>query len=263
MRLVAYDAAGTRGFGIVDGTAVYQAGPNPFRPERGELVGSLNELVLLPPVTPSAIVCVGLNYRDHAKEAGLPLPEAPLLFAKLTSAILAPGASIRIPRHLSTQIDYEAELAVVIGRTTSRVPVEQSLDHVFGYTCFNDVSARDLQSADGQWTRAKSIDTFGPIGPVIVTADEIPDPHALSIRCVVNDVLVQDGKTSDMVFGVAELISYISQAITLEAGDVIATGTPHGVGVARVPQLFLRAGDVVEVEISGIGVLRNGVEDAL
>ena len=210
------------------------------------------------PLRPGKIVCVGLNYRDHAEESGQPVPTSPVLFAKLPSSVIGHLDDIVLPK-ISDEVDYEAELAVVIGRRTQKVEVAEAIDHVLGYTCLNDVSARDLQLADGQWVRAKSLDTFCPIGPHIVTADEIPDPQALAIRCVVNGEVVQDSSTKEMVFGVAELVSFISQAITLEPGDVISTGTPPGVGFARTPPVFLQPGDRVRVEIDGVGVLENGV----
>jgi 2-keto-4-pentenoate hydratase/2-oxohepta-3-ene-1,7-dioic acid hydratase in catechol pathway len=179
------------------------------------------------------------------------------VFAKWPSSVVGHGAEIRWDPGLTQQVDYEAELAVVIGSTARRVSVADALDHVLGYTCLNDVSARDLQFGDGQWVRGKSLDTFCPIGPVLVTRDEIPDPQALAIRCTVGDEVLQDANTSQMYFGVAEIISYCSQAFSLEPGDVIATGTPSGVGVFRKPPRFLAAGDVVGVEIDGIGRLEN------
>jgi 2-keto-4-pentenoate hydratase/2-oxohepta-3-ene-1,7-dioic acid hydratase in catechol pathway len=215
-------------------------------------------LRLLPPVVrPGKIVAVGRNYREHAAEEAARLPEAPLLFAKFPSALVADGATITWSAALATRVDYEAELAVVIGRRARDVPADRALDHVLGYACLDDVSARDLQASDGQWTRAKSLDTFCPMGPWIVTADEIPDPGALRIRCRVNGELRQDASTADLVHGVAELIAYCSASFTLEPGDVIATGTPGGVGAFREPPVFLADGDLVEVEIEGVGRLSN------
>jgi 5-carboxymethyl-2-hydroxymuconate isomerase len=211
----------------------------------------------LAPLRPGKIVAIGRNYREHAAEEGVEPPAAPLIFAKLPSSVVGPGDEIRWDPRLTSQVDYEAELAVVIGATARRVAVEDALDHVFGYTCLNDVSARDLQFGDGQWIRGKSLDTFCPIGPVIVTADEIPDPQALAIRTTVNDVVLQDASTAQMYFGVAELVSYCSAAFTLEPGDLIATGTPSGVGVFRKPPRFLDDGDRVVVEIERIGRLEN------
>jgi len=206
--------------------------------------------------TPQKIVCVGLNYRDHAEEQGVALPERPLLFAKWPNTLIASGEPIRIPP-ISQNVDYEAELAVVIGRRARHVSVADALDHVLGYTCLNDVSARDIQFGDGQWVRGKSLDTFCPMGPVLVTADEIGDPQALAISCRVGSEIVQEANTAQMYFSVAEIISYCSAAFTLEPGDVIATGTPGGVGVFRKPPRFLGDGDRVVVEIEKIGRLEN------
>jgi 2-keto-4-pentenoate hydratase/2-oxohepta-3-ene-1,7-dioic acid hydratase in catechol pathway len=204
------------------------------------------------------IVCVGLNYVDHAREVDLALPERPLLFAKWQSAVIASGEPIVIPAGVE-QVDYEAELAAVIGSRVKHVSVENALEAVEGYTCLNDVSARVLQFADGQWTRAKSIDTFCPIGPRVVPREEVGDPQSLHIQCRVNGETVQDASTADMIFGVAELIAYITATITLEPGDVIATGTPPGVAFGRPDGRYLQDGDRVEVEIERIGVLDNEV----
>jgi 2-keto-4-pentenoate hydratase/2-oxohepta-3-ene-1,7-dioic acid hydratase in catechol pathway len=204
------------------------------------------------------VVCVGLNYVDHAREVELALPERPLLFAKWQSAVIASGEPVVIPAGVE-QVDYEAELAAVIGTRVKGVSVENALEAVAGYTCLNDVSARVLQFADGQWTRAKSLDTFCPIGPHVVPREEVGDPQALRIQCRVNGETVQDGSTADMIFGVAELVAYVSETITLEPGDVIATGTPPGVAFGRPDGRYLQDGDTVEVEIERIGVLVNPV----
>jgi 2-keto-4-pentenoate hydratase/2-oxohepta-3-ene-1,7-dioic acid hydratase in catechol pathway len=209
------------------------------------------------PVRPGKIVAVGRNYREHAREEMAAVPDAPLLFAKFPSALIGDGATVRWSAALAGQVDYEAELAVVIGRRARNVAVDEALGHVLGYTCLNDVSARDLQVSDGQWTRAKSLDTFCPMGPWIVTADEIPNPGALRIQCRVNGEIRQDASTADLVHRVADLIAYCSRAFTLDPGDVIATGTPGGVGAFREPPVFLTDGDTVEVEIEGVGILRN------
>lgn len=206
---------------------------------------------------PGKIVAVGLNYRAHAEEVGAAAPERPLLFAKFSSSVLAHGADIRWDPALTGQVDYEAELGVVIGRRARNVDPAGALDHVLGYTCINDVSARDLQAADGQWVRAKSLDTFCPIGPVLVTTDEIPDPQALAISCAVNGEVLQQASTGDMFFSVRELIAFCSRSFTLEPGDVIATGTPSGIGLTRTPPRFLGDGDEVVVTIEGIGSLVN------
>jgi 5-carboxymethyl-2-hydroxymuconate isomerase len=204
------------------------------------------------------IVCVGLNYVDHAREVELALPEKPLLFAKWQSAVIASGEPIVIPPGVE-QVDYEAELAAVIGSRVKGVSVENALEAVAGYTCLNDVSARVFQFADGQWTRAKSLDTFCPIGPHVVPRDEVGDPQSLRIRCRVNGETLQDASTADMIFGVAELVAYVSETITLEPGDVIATGTPPGVAFGRPDGRYLQDGDTVEVEIERVGVLVNPV----
>jgi 2-keto-4-pentenoate hydratase/2-oxohepta-3-ene-1,7-dioic acid hydratase in catechol pathway len=218
----------------------------------------LARLRLLPPVPrPSKIVAVGRNYHEHAAEEGQMAPADPIVFTKFPNALVGDGADIVWRAAYTSQVDYEAELAGVVGRQARDVPVERALEHVLGYTCCNDVSARDLQFGDGQWVRGKSLDTFCPLGPWIVTTDEIPDPGALRIRCLVNDEVVQDASTAAMVHGVAELIAFCSRFMTLEPGDVIATGTPAGVGVFRQPPRFLGGGDEVVVEIEGIGRLTN------
>jgi 2-keto-4-pentenoate hydratase/2-oxohepta-3-ene-1,7-dioic acid hydratase in catechol pathway len=219
---------------------------------------SMASLRLLPPVVrPGKIVAVGRNYRAHAAEEAAAVPEAPLLFAKLPSALIGDGATITWSSSLTGQVDYEAELAVVVGTRARDVRAEDALEHVLGYTCLNDVSARDLQVGDGQWTRAKGLDTFCPMGPWLVTVDELSDPSDLRVRCRVNGEPRQDASTTDLVHDVAELIAYCSRSFTLEPGDVIATGTPGGVGAFRDPPVFLADGDVVEVEIERIGTLRN------
>jgi len=208
---------------------------------------------------PGKVVAVGLNYADHASEGNVSLPAEPLLFAKFPSSIIGPGEAITWDPGLTDAVDYEAELAVVIGRRARNVSLAEALDHVFGYTCLNDVSARDLQFRDGQWVRGKSLDTFCPIGPWIVTADEIPDPGALRIECEVSGEVLQAASTADLIFDVAQLVSYISHSFSLEPGDVIATGTPPGVGYFRDPQRLLGDGDEVVVRIERIGELRNPV----
>ena len=212
----------------------------------------------LPIERPSKIVCVGLNYRDHAEEQGAEFPAAPLLFAKWPNALIGPGEAIVLPR-VSKRVDYEAELGVVIGERVRGVSKENALDAVRGYICLNDVSARDLQFSDGQWTRGKSADTFCPVGPHLVPAAEVPDPQALGIRCVLNGETMQDSTTANMIFGVAEIIAYASATMTFEPGDLIATGTPAGVGVFRDPPVLLKEGDEVTIEIDGLGSLTNPV----
>lgn len=221
-----------------------------------------NELHVAAPVPrPGKVICIGLNYRDHAAESGMAIPKSPIIFSKFSGCMIGAGHPIVIPQG-STQTDYEAELAFVMGRRAKNVTREAALDHVFGYANFNDVSARDFQFADGQWQRGKSCDTFAPMGEFIVTADEIPDPQNLSIKLRLNGETMQDSDTGEMIFGVAELIAFLSQFITLEPGDVVATGTPPGVGFARKPPVYMKAGDVVEVEIKGLGVLSNPVAAA-
>jgi 2-keto-4-pentenoate hydratase/2-oxohepta-3-ene-1,7-dioic acid hydratase in catechol pathway len=213
---------------------------------------------VLPIERPGKIICVGLNYRDHAKEQGAELPEEPLLFAKWPNALIGPGEPIVIPP-IVTRCDYEAELAVVVGTEAKRVSKENALEAVRGYLCANDVSARDLQFKDGQWTRGKSPDTFCPIGPALVPAADVPDPHNLRIRAIVSGEVLQDSTTANLIFGVDELLSYVSQTATLEPGDLILTGTPAGVGVFRDPPRLLQPGDEVTIEIEGLGALTNPV----
>ncbi len=212
---------------------------------------------MIPITRPGKIICVGLNYKDHAEEQGVALPTAPLLFAKFTTALIGPGDPIVIPP-LVTQADYEAELGVVIGATLRHVSKENALEGVAGYVVANDVSARDLQFADKQWTRGKSPDTFCPVGPLVPAAD-VPDPHALGIRALLNGAVVQDSTTANLIFGIDEVISYITQTSTLEPGDLILTGTPAGVGVFRDPPLLLQPGDTITIEIDGVGTLTNPV----
>jgi 2-keto-4-pentenoate hydratase/2-oxohepta-3-ene-1,7-dioic acid hydratase in catechol pathway len=206
---------------------------------------------------PSKIVCVGLNYRDHAEEQNVPLPTRPLLFAKWPTTLIANGDPILIPS-ITQQVDYEAELGMVIGERCRRVSAQRALDVVSGYAAVNDVSARDLQFEDGQWVRGKSLDTFCPVGEVI-PASEVADPQSLELRCILNGEVVQDSSTANMVFGVAEIIAFVTQAITLEAGDLIATGTPAGVGFCKTPPLFLQPGDTVRVEVEGLRPVENPV----
>src|SRR4029077_10139418 len=213
---------------------------------------------MLPIDRPGKIICVGLNSRAHAEEQGTALPEAPLLFAKWQNTLIGPGEAIVIPP-VVTKCDYEAELGVVIGERVRDVSAENALEAVAGYVCVNDVSARDLQFADGQWTRGKSPDTFCPVGPALVSRDDLPDPQALPIRAILNGETVQESTTANMIFGVADVIAYVTRTITLEPGDLIATGTPAGVGAFRDPLLFMRAGDETTIEIEGIGSLTNPV----
>ena len=219
---------------------------------------NFEQIELLAPVPrPGKIVAAGVNYQAHASEGGRDAPEQPVVFAKMTTSVVGHGSEIRWSPSLTQAVDYEAELAVIVGKTARRVAVGEALDYVAGYTCLDDVSARDLQFADRQFVRGKSLDTFCPMGPWLVTADEVGDPQALRIQCVVNGEVMQDASTSEMVFGVAKLVSFCSQAFTLEPGDVIATGTPSGVGWYREPRVLLKDGDEVAVEIERIGRLVN------
>lgn len=224
------------------------------------LTRPLKDIELVAPVLrPPKIVCVGLNYRDHAEEQGAPTPERPLLFAKAPNIVVGPEAKVRIPPEAPDMVDYEVELAVIIGRPGFRIPREQAAEHVFGYTIFNDVTARDVQKGEKQWFRGKSFATFAPMGPFVVTPDEL-DASNVRVEMRVNGETRQSSSTSNLIFDVPFLVSYISAGFPLEAGDVIATGTPAGVGVFRKPPVFLRAGDRMEAEIEGIGVLANTVE---
>lgn len=260
VRLVSFDG----GFGRVEGDAVVPMGEDIVeylstgRRRDGAPVPLGSVRLRAPVPAPGKIIGVGLNYRDHARETGQPVPEEPVLFAMFANAVVGPEEAIEIPVD-TAEVDYEAELGVVIGRRARAVPAAEALRFVAGYVCLNDVSARDLQFRGGQWTRGKTVDTFCPIGPWLVTADEVPDPQRLRIRCLVNDEVLQDSNTSEMVFGVADLVSFISRTVTLEPGDVIATGTPAGVGFTRRPPRFLRPGDRVTVEIERIGALSNPV----
>jgi 2-keto-4-pentenoate hydratase/2-oxohepta-3-ene-1,7-dioic acid hydratase in catechol pathway len=259
VRIVRYAHRGREGVGVVSDGAVVPAGDTLSAPRPAGDPIPLPSVRLLPPVPAGAkIICVGRNYADHAEEDGASVPEQPLIFAKLPNSLAAPGDPIVIPP-ISDQIDFEAELGVVIGTRARGIQVTTARDHVLGYTCVNDVSARDLQLGDQQWTRGKSLDSFCPVGPWIVTPDEILDPQALSIRCLVNGEMMQDASTAQMVFDVDALISFISQGITLDPGDLIATGTPAGVGFLRHPPRYLIPGDVVRVEIDRIGYLENPV----
>ncbi len=281
MRLISYRADGGDCLGIVSGdrwlpfegldpgaprtmAGLLSAGTagDLLRAAAGDRIATdgrpLSEIELLAPVPrPGKVVAIGRNYRDHTTEEGVEPPKAPLIFSKWPSCVIGPDDEIRWNPQLTEQVDYEAELAVVIGRTARRVSPADALDFVLGYTCLNDVSARDLQFGDGQWVRGKSLDTFCPMGPALVTADEIPDPQNLAISCRVDGRIMQEASTADMYFGVAEIISFCSQAFRLDPGDVIATGTPGGVGIFRDPPILLGDGDEVVVEIERIGRLRN------
>jgi 2-keto-4-pentenoate hydratase/2-oxohepta-3-ene-1,7-dioic acid hydratase in catechol pathway len=265
MKIIRYrDRQGNEHYGArqADGSAIELAG-NLFSQLR-----STNRAAdvqnLLTPVRPSQIFGIGLNYRRHAEETNAKIPEYPVLFAKGLNTLQNPGEPIFIPTHLAShEVDYECELAVVIGRSCKNASRPNALNYVLGYTCANDVSARDWQKkrGGGQWCRAKSFDSFCPLGPCLVTPDEIPDPNSLRIRTIVNGSTLQDANTNDMIFDVASLIEFLSGSTTLLPGTTILTGTPHGVGMAANPPRWLKAGDSVSVEIEKIGILTNPVQD--
>jgi 2-keto-4-pentenoate hydratase/2-oxohepta-3-ene-1,7-dioic acid hydratase in catechol pathway len=219
---------------------------------------------LLAPIVPTGILCIGLNYRRHAAEGNAPIPKWPVLFMKTVSAVQNPGDPILLPRHLrSAEVDYECELAVVIGKRCKNVSRGEAIDYVLGYTCANDISARDWQKEMGgsQWCRGKTFDTFCPLGPCLVTPDEITNPNSLKIKTVLNGEVMQDWNTDDMIFDVPSLVEFLSGSTTLLPGTVILTGTPHGVGMARKPPVWLKSGDQITVEIERIGALHNPVLD--
>jgi 2-keto-4-pentenoate hydratase/2-oxohepta-3-ene-1,7-dioic acid hydratase in catechol pathway len=239
----------------VDLLSLVQGGVDP----RNLAVGDAVAGELAAPLKPGKIVAIGLNYLDHIRESKLAQPEQPLVFAKFPSSVIGPNDPIFVDVELTTQVDWEVELAVIVGRRMRNVAIGAALDYVFGYTVGNDVSARDVQFSESQWTRGKSFDTFCPIGPVVVTADEIPDPQVLALRTRVNGESMQDSSTAEMLFGVAELLAFCSRNFTLEPGDLVLTGTPWGCGYFMDPPRALAIGDIVECEVEGIGVLRNAV----
>ena len=263
MKLVSFEGR----FGRVEGDIVIPMGPDLVAylatgdASDGSPIALADVRLLAPVPRPGKVIGIGLNYRDHAAESGQPIPTAPILFPKFANSVIGPGAPIVIPPE-TEQPDYEAELGVVIGRTAYRVTEADALSFVAGYTCVNDVSARDLQFESSQWMLGKAIDTFLPCGPWLVTADEIPDPQTLAIRLTLNGEELQSSSTGQMVFGVAELVASISRTMTLEPGDLIATGTPPGVGFARTPPVWLRDGDEVSVEVERVGTLTNPVRAA-
>ncbi len=245
------------GLARLDNSVAALAG-EPDRPEAWP-TRDWSELRLRAPVrNPQKIIGIGLNYHDHADEVGLSKPEEPLLFAMFANAIIGPEEDILIPE-MSDQIDFEAEMGVVIGRRGRHIPVGEALDYIAGYTIVNDVSARDLQFSDNQWIRGKTFDTFAPIGPCVVTTSDLADGDGLAIALRLNGVTMQESNTRNLIFKVPELVSYASRVLTLEPGDVIATGTPAGVGFTRKPPVFMKPGDVVEIDLEGVGTLRNRV----
>ncbi len=254
-----------RGAGFENVHSVIAGGPDALdrvqrwldNPPWGDIVPAV-DVKLRAPLRPPKIVCVGLNYREHALESKMEIPDVPTVFAKFPTAILGCGEPIVLPKN-SSKPDYEGELAFVIGKRGRHIPPERWRDYVFGYSNFNDVSARDYQMRTTQWMIGKSFDTFAPMGPAIVTADEVPDPHALTIKTKVNGELLQDHNTSDLIFKISDLIAFLSSVFTLEPGDVISTGTPSGVGFSYDPPRWLKPGDEVVVSVEGLGELRNPV----
>lgn len=263
MKWARFNHQGQPRYGLLNGTTIQLTGhtwPDILAGKSAHLGGEIaqDQVTLLNPIgRPGKIVCVGLNYLDHCRETNTPPPDSPVLFTKFTTSINDPTGDIVWSGALTQEVDFEAELAVIIGKQCRHVNEDVALDFVAGYTAANDVSARDLQMGDGQWIRGKSLDTFCPLGPVLVTADEIGDPQRLAIRSTLNDQVMQNSHTGEMIFSVATLIAFCSQAFTLEPGDVLLTGTPHGVGLGRDPQIYMQDGDVIVVEIEGIGRLEN------
>jgi 2-keto-4-pentenoate hydratase/2-oxohepta-3-ene-1,7-dioic acid hydratase in catechol pathway len=250
MRIVRFELTGRTGYGILEGEKISILWSTPYGDGLKNTVGeiaSLPAVKLLAPCEPTKIIALGLNYRDHAAEFGHPIPDEPLIFLKPSTSVIGPDEDIVYPA-MSRRVDYEAELAVVMGRTCHNVPPEEARDYILGYTCFNDITARDLQKKDGQFTRSKSFDTFAPLGPWIET--EIPDPDNLTVAAYLNGERRQHSSTRNLVFSVATLVGFISRIMTLLPGDVIATGTPSGIGP-------MQPGDVVEIRVEGIGTLRN------
>jgi len=280
MRIVSFTKNGTSGAGILHAHGVFPlqnvgfedavsfvAAGRQAREEVESLIAKTPARDLLPldlvrltaPIPkPPKILCVGLNYRDHAKESNMEVPSVPTIFAKYSNAVIGPGEAI-VLSSATQKPDYEAEFALVVGKRAKRIQKSEWKEYVFGYTIVNDVSARDVQLATSQWTLGKSFDTFAPIGPHIVTADEVPDPHALDIRLSIAGETLQNSNTRELIFGVPELMEYISRILTLEPGDIISTGTPAGVGLGRTPPRWLRPGEEVVIEIEKIGTLRNPV----
>ena len=257
--------AGLKGAGfptllaVIEGGAQARARISSYLGAKPQDVVPLEKARLLAPLLrPPKIICVGLNYRDHAIETKMEIPKVPTIFSKYPTAVIGPGEPIVLPK-LSSKPDYEAEFAFVIGKGGRHIPADRWQEHVFGYTNFHDVSARDYQMATTQWMMGKTFDTFAPMGPAIVTSDEIPDPHALDIQMIINGEVLQSSNTSNLIFRIPALVEYLSGVFSLEAGDVVATGTPAGVGFSRNPPRWLRPGDDVVVRISGLGELRNPV----
>lgn len=260
MRIVRFrDKSGAVKYGISEGDQIAVAAGDPFQGlKSGRARVALGEVKLLAPVEPPNVLCIGQNYKEHIEECGDKFSKAPILFMKATTAVIGPGEPIVIPKSAPAEVDYEAELALVIGKTARNVPESRALDYVLGFTCAHDVSARDCQRNDGQWIRGKTFDTFCPLGPWIET-----ELNSASVRVQgrLNGMAMQDSSTSLLIFSIPFLISYLSQGMTLLPGTVLLTGTPPGVGAARKPPVFLKPGDVFEVDVEGIGVLKNPVTE--
>lgn len=263
MKWVRFEKGGRAQYGLLNGNTITATSlelRDVLAGKKADKTGeyAVKDVRLLSPIArPGKIACIGQNYWDHCREQGKEPPSKPIIFSKFASCIIATGDYISWSPEVTQMVDFEAELAVIIGKTASRVKEADALNYVFGYTTANDVTARDLQKGDGQWVRGKSLDTFLPLGPVMVTADEIPNPQNLKIRTELNGQVMQNSNTSEMIFNVAHLIHYCSQAFTLEPGDILMTGTPDGVGMYRNPQVFMQKGDRIMVEIEGIGRLEN------
>jgi len=263
MKIIRYlDTDGNSRYGCIDEDGATTELEGDIYAERRDTNRPADVAKLLSPIAPVDIYCIGLNYARHAKEGGLPVPQHPVVFMKSSVAVQNPLDPIRLPRHLrSDEVDYECELAVVIGRECKNVGRRDALDYVLGYTCANDVSARDWQGkwGGGQWCRGKTFDTFVPLGPCLVTVDGIANPNNLRLRTVLNGETMQDWNTEDMIFDVPTLIEFLSGSTTLAPGTVILTGTPHGIGAARKPPVYLQDGDTISIDIEGIGLLTNPV----
>ncbi|MCY4147610.1 MAG: fumarylacetoacetate hydrolase family protein [Chloroflexi bacterium] len=265
MKLLRYALDGSEHIGVLNGGEIIRLGVTAMTELMAEdvafvdtgIIDNLAEARIQPPLQPGKILAIGRNYAEHARELDNEVPQEPLVFAVMPSAVIGSGEMIEWERAITRQVDWEGELAVIIGQTARKVPEAAALKHVFGYTIANDVSARDLQTRDKQWTRAKGMDTFCPLGPCVVTADDIPDPQALRIVTAVDGMEKQNGRTADMIFSVRRLIAHLSRAFTLHPGDIILTGTPSGVGKAQQPPQFLATGSRVSITIEPIGTLTN------
>lgn len=256
IELLARGESWWKSLGVV--TSALAKAIDPAKAPKGLFTPLARARLMAPIPRPGKITCIGLNYADHAREQGGEPPKRPIFFLKSWNTICGPGDPIRLPVN-STQVDYEAEFAVVLGQAGKRIPLEKAMEYVAGYTILHDVSARDMQFGDNQWYRGKSCDTFAPTGPWIVTRDEVPDPHNLRISLTLNGQTMQDSNTSNLIFNVPFLVSYLSQSVTWEPGDLISTGTPPGVGVFRKPPVFLKPGDSVSVTVERLGTLTNPV----